>query len=96
MKKVMAAAALSAAALAATPLLADQAEHRHGERSTATQATEHEHGAQHAQRHAEMQKRMEQRMAGRQHGEGIAQGGPRGEHQNRGEGCPMGQQAPKA
>lgn len=102
MKKLLMVAAISTAALAATPLLADQAEHRHGQGS-ATQGgpgAGHEHGARHAERHAEMQKRMQERhgrMAARGHGEGHgAQGGTRGEHQHRGEGCPMNQPAPKA
>jgi hypothetical protein len=94
MKKLLIAATLSAAALATPSLFADPG-HQHGQRQAG--ATENcqmgaEHG-QRAERHAQMQARMAARHAqtDERHGGGRAE--HRGQHQNRGEGCPM-QQAP--
>jgi hypothetical protein len=98
MRKLLMVATLGAAALATTPLLADQAEHRHGASTGAQAGADHKHGAQHAGRHAEMQERMQERhehMATRQHGhQHGAQDGHRGG--NNAEGCPMHRQDPKA
>ena len=62
MKKVLIVAALSAAAFAATPLFADQGNHRHGRDKTAAAENCPMTGDKNAQagRHAEMQKRMQE------------------------------------
>jgi len=92
-KKLLIAATLSAAALAAPALFADPG-HQHGQRQTGDGENcpmGAEQGKR-AERHAEMQARTAARHA--QTGE--HQGGRtehRGQHQDRGKGCPM-QQAP--
>lgn len=93
MKKLLIAATLTAAVLAAPTLFADPG-HQHGQRQAG--ATENcpmgaEQGKR-AERHAQMQERMAARhaQAGERHG---GRTGHRGQHQNRGEGCPL-QQAP--
>jgi hypothetical protein len=100
MKKLLIAATLSAAVLATPSLFADPG-HPRGQRQAG--ATENcpmgaEHGNR-AERRAEMQKHMQEmhaRMAARHAQTDEHRGGRaehRGQHQNRGEGCPM-QQAP--
>ena len=94
MKKLLIAATLAAAALGTTSLLADPG-HQHGQRQAGAAGecpmagTQHDN---HEQRRAEMQARMAamHAQAGERHG---GCGEHRGQHQNRGEGCPM-QQAP--
>jgi hypothetical protein len=95
MKKLLIAATLAAAAFGATSLMADPG-HQHGQRQAG--ATENcpmagEQGNR-AERHAQMQARMAamHAQAGERHGRGGG-AGHGGQHQNRGEGCPM-QQAP--
>ena len=95
MKKLLIAATLTAAALGATPLLADTG-HQHGQRQAGATADCPMAGAagNRAERHAQMQARMAAMpaQAGERHGRGAG-AEHRGQHQNRGEGCPA-QQAP--